>query len=311
MLTKEDIEVIKVIVRDAIAEALAPIKAEIAGMKADITGIKQDVSSMKRDIGRLYDRTDNVLGFMNIESRGIEHEINRAVLPYIQSKFEAYVIRPFEVKELTFIQSNSTLTELDGAFVADSKEMPSVHIAMSKFFIIIEAKHYVTFERINHKFEQIYKLMEYFQAAKDFMAHGSEGKHYSRKFMQHVRRYSLDKIDKVCLYIGGPVWEQGSVTYLKDVMGGKTTRFQNYVRPDRILLTEEQQLTVLAYMKEHIGIIVPHGTRYNITDIDTLSGGAAGCNIRKRKQGGSVQSLEIPNGPEMVIMPNYINTVFT
>ena len=302
MLTKEDLEAIGAIVETAVRplrDDIRELKDDVKQLKEDVKLLKADMLVVKTDIGILYRRTTNIMNFQQIESTGIEEELSAAVLPHIRNKYPTFDIDMFDLKVLYNVDNNQTLTDLDGCFVATPKEMITGEGIPTKewYFFIVEAKHYVTFDRINEKLEQLLKIKRYFEGAKTFTSNPSGT--YGRKFEQHVKRYNLASVSQVHFYIGGPVWEKGSVTYMNRLMGkGKPIElFERYNGE----LTLEEQKEVIDYMRENIGAIVPHGVRYNITDGDTFGGS------RRRKKAGDDEA----NGPEMVILKNNIRWVFT
>ena len=292
MLTQDDLQAIK----ELIDTAIKPLRD-------DIKELKKDMVEVKLHIGKLYARTSNALNFQSVESYGIENEITEAVLPHLQQRFAAYDVETFDLKELTFVDSNQVLTELDGAFMLKSKQIPGVEHSKTKYLVIVEAKHSVTFDNVNYKLEQMYKLMKYTASAKNFMQ-GVEGV-YSRKFQRHVRDFKLHEIDSVHLYIGGPVWEKGTVTYMqrligtpiKDGKGNQVPPLDALLQYSRPSMSPQEQNDVIQYMKNKIGMIVPKGMRYNIVDVDSFSGGG------KRKR--------VSKGPIMQILANYTRHVFT
>ena len=85
--------------------------------------------------------------------------------------------------------------------------------------------------------------------------------------------------------------------YIKSLNNTNDNNMNSIVDSESLQLdkiTKEQFKDVLIYMKDHIGTIVPKGTRYIIHDISEMTG-------------GSNKQTSVP----MIILPNYMNTVYT
>lgn len=59
-LTVQDLEKIRSIIKEEIADEIAPIKTEIASMKTEITSIDDKISSVKEDVESLSGRVDGI-----------------------------------------------------------------------------------------------------------------------------------------------------------------------------------------------------------------------------------------------------------
>ena len=59
-LTVQDLEKIRSIIKEEIADEIAPIKTEIASMKTEITSIDDKISSVKEDVASLSGRVDGI-----------------------------------------------------------------------------------------------------------------------------------------------------------------------------------------------------------------------------------------------------------
>lgn len=284
MLTTEDIQAISNLINNAIQP-----------LRNDINDLKKEVKELKGAFGKLTDRVVSIEKFIKIESTGIEDELNKAILMHLPHRFPGFQIKPFTLKNIFNPTGNNQITELDGAFLLTYK-LPNSKIPTINYLVIVEAKHHVDYTRINSKLEQIYILKEYLQAAKDVTNTNSHAQ-YTKKFKNIVKNYNLDTINEIYLYIGGPTWENNMIKYIKSLNNTNDNNINSIVDSERLQLdkiTKEQFKDVLIYMKDHIGTIVPKGTRYIINDISEMTG-------------GSNKQTSVP----MIILPNYMNTVYT
>jgi hypothetical protein len=280
MLTPEDIQIIS----NVITNAIQPLRN-------DINDLKHEVSELKNTVAKLEDRVVTLERFVKIDSTGIENEINQAVFQHLPQRFPGFDIKPFTLKNIFNPIGNNQITELDGAYILVHKQEHTLSLPARRYLIIVEAKHHVDYTRINRKLEQMYILKEFLKAAKDVSLNS---KRYTNKFKNSVKNYKLDTIDEIYLYIGGPTWENEMVKYVKSL--NKVESISRVINSPRLQLHDinvEQFADVLEYMQDHIGTIVPKGTRYIINDLSVVTGG--------------YKTTSVP----MVILPNYMNKVYT
>lgn len=274
MLTEDDVKIIRKLVQESVEplrQDIQEIKKDVAELKNDITGLKKEVAELKNDmtglkkeVATLKDDVRSIRNFIKIESTGIEHEIGYAAKRLLKARFQGFNIEPLELKRFKHPMKNEELTEFDGVFIATFPGDGT--LPARKHLIIIEAKHYVTFSQINKKFEQIYRLYEiYLQEARKLSTSEAHDPRWTKQFKDHVRIYELDKIDSIYLCIGGPVWETGTVTYLRNINDEHSDprTFQMY---KSTRLTAEDQQDALRRLKGHIWYAVPKGDRYELFD---------------------------------------------
>lgn len=283
MLTPEDIQIIKDLLKESFEIELKPIK--------------QDILEIKKSVATLTDRVNELDNYKTHESRAIEYEITNRVKSSLNTRFEGFTITKFPLKRLFDPVTDNEITELDGAFLVSSK--PTGTIPVKSYLIIIEAKHFITTDKIETKLLQIYNIHNYLNFAKN-IKNPNKQVHVTPLFRKYVEQYNLDQINDIYLYIGGPVWDTDTVKFCTDLNSGKITHLRSKKVNDKIkkLKTNEKtidiiRMSLLNYGKGHIAYIVPRGLDYVINDGTTefLTGGN--------------------KNTKMIIMPNYINTIFT
>ena len=119
----------------------------------------------------------------------------------------------------------------------------NVTISPRTHLVIVEAKHNVTRQRINAKYN----------------SNDPELKNITRNF-------KLDEISDVFLYIGGPTWEADAIKYLQDLATGKLKTLDIRSTDKDIDMSPEEIEEIVAYMVNKVGYVAPHGTRYFISD---------------------------------------------
>lgn len=285
VLTDEDIQAISNLINNAITP-----------LRKDIVSLKQDFSTMKKEFGKLSDRVTSIEKYIKIDSVGIEDELNKAIIEHLPQRFPGFTITPFTLKYLHDPTSKKLITELDGAFLIKHVPEASSTLPEHRFLVIVEAKHHVDYTRIIQKMQQMYYIKQYINASKTMQTDQS----YTKKFIDSVNAYKIDKIEDIYLYIGGPTWETGMVKYVKMLNDANPRVFDEHrLHLDKI--TKEQFIEIVQQMKGHIGSIVPKGVRYVINDMSKYMVGGNN-NQRKLRQYAS---------KTMDIMPNHINMVYT
>ena len=303
MLTPQDLEAIKQLV----SAEIQPLRTDITGLKADVVGLKADVGGLKKDfvtltstVAKLSDQMEDVQKYIKIESTGIEQEINETALPYFSQIFQGFTIKPLDLKNIFNPFKREKITELDGAYIVSSKhtKTKSGTIPEIRYLVIIEAKHNVTFTRINAKLEQIAILKKFLAEAKKYGTDSSNPS-WTQQFKSHVKTYGLNEIDHIFLYVGGPTWEANMVKYVQKINTGVVQRDK---RLQLSQITPDEFADVLLYMKDHMGAIYPKGNRYYVYDKLTP------------QQGGrtSHQTKKICRvGGELDTFTNHINHQYT
>lgn len=301
MLSDEDIRRIADIFDDRLAKSklateVAKLATEVTKLATEVTSIKGDVATIKTTVAKQGDAIKQIQNFLQIESSGIEEEINQTVRRFLTQRFQGYKLKELEIKNIKSPFSKDFITEFDGIFVAS----PKLESATASYLVIVEAKHYVSFERINRKLEQIHFLKDYIRCAKMFHEGNTDPRgNWTQQFKATVNQYKLYNIEHIYLYVGGPVWEKGTVTYIDKINTniGQLTRFDRKHEPSRPKITIDDEQNVLEYLKTYVKAIVPQGARYVVKDADVL-----------RSEGGGKCTTK---GIQMRILPNHMNTIFT
>jgi hypothetical protein len=192
MLTDEDLRRIADIFDDRLS------KSQLA---ADVTSLKADVTSLKGTVAKQGDAIKQIQNFLQIDSSGIEEEINQTVRRFLTNRFQGYKLKELGIKNIKSPFSNSFITEFDGIFIAT----PKMDLAKESYAVIVEAKHFVSFERINRKLEQIHFLQDYMQCAKAYREGASDPRgSWTSQFKATVNQFKFYDIAHIYLYIGGP-----------------------------------------------------------------------------------------------------------
>lgn len=261
-------------------------------MDASLEALKRDIDNISLRQQILTAQVKDLEGFTKREAYGIEKEITLAVKKHLVNTIKSmklYVPNGFP-KKLYDPNTNSFLTDLDGAYiltddpdVADfndeisdlsvhdppaflkeqEKQKRSLERELSKpmrdyrkQLVIIEAKHYMTEERVKYKLDQLQTLHAYITAARS-LSDPNEKQKYTSKFIKNVDMFKFDKYDEnIILYLGAPYWDDKAIAYLKT------------------------QLAERPYLRSIIGIVMVDGSRYSVS---SLAGQMQGGRRRTRK----------------------------
>jgi len=138
-----------------------------------------------------------------------------------------------------------------------NKLSPHNSASFETHLVIIEAKHFITKDKIERKLSQMKSIEQYLNWAKNPPDNALP------KFKKNVDMYGFHKYaPRVRLYIGGVIWDDEAIKYVQT------------------LLHDDN-------MKEFIGIIQPNGSRYDVYDVANLFGETQidmyGGNVKKNK----------------------------
>lgn len=108
--------------------------------------------------------------------------------------------------------------------------------------VVIEAKHYVTADKINAKVRQVQMIEEYLQQARKVIEMpASDVRKEMKVFRKNVHQFQFHKFaPRVYLYIGGTLWSDDAWDAMQ---------------------------ALAATDPEHIGAIAPWGQRYSVADV--------------------------------------------
>ncbi len=243
---------------------------------------------MRQEIEARQKDTEN---YIKRDATGIEKETTLAVKTHLVNNVmgrKLYIPNGF-LRELRDPYTGAPLTDLDGVYIlTNDPEAPDFHeevldekkvplsdplaqekrtIAKSltpqsidkiqRQLVIIEAKHYVTVERIRKKIQQLVSIQNYLKTSRNL-----NNPELSNKFKKNVEFYGLNTYDlDVKLYIGGPIWADDAFA-----------EFNSQIKsnPD---------------LKNNLGLIYANGHRYAVTDSNRafrLEGGKV-CKSKSNK----------------------------
>ncbi len=222
--------------------------------------IEKDIKNMQKEIKEIKD-------YINIEAKGIEHEIGDIIKNhYLTTRRGDVKFITFPIKKIHNNNDGNIITDFDYALIAFVKD---------EFYqiIIIEAKHYITFEKINNKIYQIYKLKELFNLIKTIPDIETKSDIYHKLFINDIillkKFINFDKLEsKILFYIGGPTLEHETDLYINEI-NTKDYDDNKYKHKFSSLIkktSEEKIKEILQYLKGNIGYIIPKGNRYKIFD---------------------------------------------
>ena len=110
--------------------------------------------------------------------------------------------------------------------------------------VIIEAKHYMSAERIDNKITQLQAIEQYIACA---VKSKTDPLNFSKKFVKNVKAFNFDLYNPVVkLYLASPYWDAFAMKKIRDTLNAK---------PD---------------MGDRIGIVKPNGSRYGVADVNSL-----------------------------------------
>tara|TARA_Y100000389_G_scaffold146531_1_gene145237 strand:- start:2517 stop:3503 length:987 start_codon:yes stop_codon:yes gene_type:complete len=224
-----------------------------------IKDFKKELSNLKNSVNNFNDKFEK---YIQKESDGIEYEINKNVKYFLKNKYQgSIIIKSLELNTLkNYLENkNEILTEFDGIFTIEYKKYYKQKGNILKDLIIVESKHHVTIEKINEKIYQLYFIKKILEISKN------KDDIKNSKLLNLINKKKLDKINnKFYFYIGGPTWnideKSNAIEYLQKINNGKLENIK-WIHKS---LKKEQEIEILQHLKNHIGIIIPNGTRYNL-----------------------------------------------
>lgn len=270
------------------------------------SGLESRMSGVESRLDKVEGTLKTVVGFQTHESNAIEFELEMLLKSHLKKKFPTKDIEEFEMKiiEDAF---GAIITDLDAAFlikplryrqdfsriIHEEGNYPKLKNNLERHesysFILAEAKHHMTPDRIKYKLQQFHKIKQLFEAAQNVLKKDEVAKTYSPKFIKTVERNSyLGKIDLSFLYFGAAFWDpvllkkinqtiesyKNLVAEFKDasaeqkvVIYHKLCKLEQewYAVLDPVLSdTKIVELSEIDSIYHFIDFIVPSGHRYNI-----------------------------------------------
>jgi hypothetical protein len=230
----------------------------------------------------LADAQEQFQAYINRDSTAIEKEVAGAVKQHLQRIYKGHSLYTPNIKILKDPHDDSKrLTDLDGVFImtndpdtfeteeviqtpmtAEIRQLLKLGDAqrrtLKKQFqskklqekdtgptlVVVEAKHFVTQDKVKQKLEQKKVIEEYLRLAK--VSKTSSDETLTRKFRANVEQNKYDTYNAtVLLFIGGTLWDDRAFSFIEQEM--KTD-------PDLV---------------QSVGIVKPTGRRFGVADVTT------------------------------------------
>lgn len=227
---------------------------------SNLNEFKEETNSRFLSIDKRFETIDKRFKVIDKELKNIgnyikrdasisEMEMNETVRMHLEKVFQGYFIIKYDDQLKTIrdpYDPSILLTDFDGLLLLKSKNEKQFPNA-ERILVIIEAKHYISLEKVEQKLMQKHKLKDFIKISKDI----NELKNTSKKFQETVKTHKLDKVSEVYLYLGAPFWDSKA----------------------KELAETEYKKELKANLKSTIGILSLTGDRYNIKDFATLAKG--------------------------------------
>lgn len=279
----------------------------------NMSGVPLTEERFLKLIEPILTKLTHLQNFQVLESRAIEYELRKVLAKHLERKFPTMHVEPFRMKELKDPITDKVITEFDGAFgisplrykidmdrVANhglpKMSKPEKIDTRPQIFVLAEAKHLLNKNKIAIKLGQFDKIMDIFNAAKDYYITNNQS--YPIKLKKMVDRdRSITNIRTFMLFFCASFWEDDLIDRLqndiniRNSMAKKFSMAKNaqekieiyrkvrelektwYMTPDvagqlppdyAITDNEILQLKKIRGALEHVQFILPSGNRYNV-----------------------------------------------
>jgi hypothetical protein len=257
---------------------------------------------------KIEKRLDSIENYIKAEAYGIENEIAVNLKKhYLKTRRGDVNFIDFPFKKFHNYTDGNIITDFDYAIIAYNNDYYQI--------IILEAKHFIKFEKVNNKIKQIYTLYTLLKMIKE---NDYEDKGYNDLFIKDVKQLKqiidFTKLDlNTLFYIGGPIWEKNIDSYIdyinkynnieldsysfsdsefdstlrkleeesKKELNVKNTNINFNNKLESIGLNKDELEIVLNLLKGNIGYILPKGDRYKIFD-NSITAEQYGGRYKKR-----------------------------
>jgi hypothetical protein len=308
-----------------------------AKMDARFDRVEGRLDTLEGQVSTLQKQMSNVIAFQKYESLAIEHELKAVLKDHLAKKYPLRVVADFPAKKIHDPLTNKLITDLDAAFLVkpfirrtNTRRLRNAGMIPptgrnnapddNYYFILGEAKHHITRNKIAQKLWQFEKLCYIFDLAKritDGVANPSES---SRQFKMTVTRDKyISKITELSLYFGSPYWDVGLSDTFTDALqewsdlaesfqlastnDEKVAIFKKIVELETIWYTDTNNtnhttpkatmtdaeivaLNEIDGAMKHVELIVPSGRRYMVQE-NRMAGVPEG--ITARANGGGMK----------------------
>ena len=277
--------------------------------------VKDAIIDCQREIASFRD-------YIRLDAHGIEDEINGVIRPRLKMMNPGCNVYKMLLKQLFMTDEDGRqyqVTDFDGAFIVSNlRATDRTHASHERedaeraklrrenagelsgdssketsfrsqhpvhFMVIVEAKHNMTRQRINNKLETLSKIQTIIANAKVFFEQkGDMDRNPHLYGLTSNVQYQLHKIDNVLLYFGAPVWEDKAVSYIRKITTDQMQRLDRRIDDDPPRINEEEERAVIRSVQNKLGIIVPSGNRYYISDVKNKF--EAGTDVEPLEGGG-------------------------
>lgn len=243
--------------------------------------------------------------YIHRDAMVIEYELDAILKKHLESKYPRMILEVFPMKRMYDIYTDKEITELDSAFILkpylkkpDLSRVKEAGLSYpSKLppfsepstFVLAEAKHHITKDKVSTKLKQLDLMIQIFIAAKQIQDGTANLEKLSKKFITTVERNPyLGEITQWKLFFGGPYSEPGLLQALEaDVKKRKGLGFQfrkaegekkinlykqiielenKWYKTQNLPLSDEEilPLTQVNSLLEDIEFILPSGNRYKV-----------------------------------------------
>ena len=236
--------------------------------------LEESLQRMSDAIYELVQRVSRFEDFISNETVGIEQEIAAKVKLTLQELYPGFrILEPlkmFPEMEYFYVPNGAaTITQFDGLYIVTSDptfDLPEHRLDLTKtsdsktVLIIVEAKHALTGKQCRWKIEQVVKIQDAFQLARDIDNGVTDPSTVTPSFLARMNtfRYS-DFSPEILLFVGGPQIKLGTVDFLRSV--GKSL----WLDPKPFMISQTR--TVNQVFPIRTSIVYPHGHRYVAADV--------------------------------------------
>ena len=257
---------------------------------------------------KIEKRLDSIENYIKADAYGIENEIAVNLKKhYLKTRRGDVNFFDFPFKKFHNYTDGNIITDFDYALIAYNNDYYQI--------VILEAKHFIKFEKVNNKIKQIYTLYTLLKIIKE---NDYEDKGYNDLFIKDVNQLKqiidFTKLDlNILFYIGGPIWEKNIDLYIdyinnydnieldsysfsdsefdstlrkleeesKKELNIKQTNINFNNKLESIGLNKDELKIILNLLKGNIGYILPKGDRYKIFD-NSITAEQYGGKYKKR-----------------------------
>ena len=270
---KEDLENMRTEFKQDLENIRLSIKQDINVIDKRLTNIENDLSITK----------DNFNKYIKSDATGIEKELGETFQLHFKNILPNSLYKNLNSFKLYDCTGN-LITELDVCSIIYLHNFDSLNkknIDQIINFVIIEAKHKITKDKIVEKIFQVHKIINLIKKIPTI-----DRLKCHKNFRSMINQFNIQNkyplenipIDKILLYIGGPNWkDESAFNIIKQIQNSKDIHLlslsRQLIQLYKFDATPEDFYETLKIMKNNIGIIKPSGNSYIINDILSIQNG--------------------------------------